>query len=153
MQGNDVLIIRPLFREKTASQDKNVKSCRKVVSETKSSLNENGQEPVFLDDLVCISSYFYQQLLFGPLTCDLLGSYWILERGKEHKCTEVHPRDYKPPRVRVCNLAGSLLTHGGGSGVTKAEKDACSQSPNTKHGDTMQAGRERLGRIKLKFER
>lgn len=62
----------------------NVKSSLNMANKTKCPLNENGQELVFLDDL-CISCYFYRQLLFGTMTCDLWGSYWILERGKEHK--------------------------------------------------------------------
>lgn len=81
----------PLFCEQNGllllflvTSGQNVKSSQKVACKTKYSLNENGQELVFLDDL-WITCYFYRQFLFSPLTCAPLGSYWILERGKEHK--------------------------------------------------------------------
>lgn len=61
-----------------------LKSSQKIASKTNYSLNESGQELVFLDDL-CISCYFCRQLLFGTMTFDLWGSFWILERAKEHK--------------------------------------------------------------------
>lgn len=92
IQEKDICIIKPAFcPNKTASHScfcrrwpvENVKSSQMFPCKTKYSVNKNGQELVFLDDL-CISGYFYLQLLFGTLTCDLLGSYWILERGKEH---------------------------------------------------------------------
>lgn len=97
-EKRDIYIIKPPFlwtKRPLAPQSGDIRTKSQTFPKgrwkTKCSLNENRQERVFLVCL-CICCYFYRLPLFGPLTCNLEGSDWIQEKGKEHKvCWSTSP--------------------------------------------------------------